>query len=40
MVTFNQPPIRNRSACSAPYLVGFYFATSRLSRGQRGHLSV
>jgi len=40
LVTFNQPPIRNRSACAAPYLVRFYFATSRLNRSRRGHLSL
>ena len=40
MVTSNQFSVQNRSACAAPYVVGFYFATSRLSRGQRSHLSV
>jgi len=28
IVTFNQSPIPNRSACAAPYVVGFYLATS------------
>ena len=40
IVTFNQPPIRNRSARAAPYVVRFYFATSCLSRSRRGRLSV